>query len=218
MLHYNFLKELPQIGQFFRRDIYNLVFGVLFGDGVENVDQEQDLVFDELELEAVFGGGVENGEHELVDVLYLFNEEVDKSFLGLGVADVEGGGGVGGQEPGDEEDAVADAGGLDPELFFLLDGEVLLVEGDAVLEDAHAVVEDHVLDGLLVDLGDIGFYQCYFIAVDLLYFHVVVFYRGVQAVQVHLRQLQHETVGNHFAQYQLVVAVEEEEGEEVEDA
>ena len=94
-----------------------------------------------------------------------------------------------GQEAGDEQDAIADAGGLYPELLVLLDCEVLLVEGDTVLEDAHAVVEDHVLDGLWVNLGDIGFYQCYFIAVDLLNLHVAVLYRGVQAVQVHLRQL-----------------------------
>ena len=120
MLHDNFFEELSQIGEFFRCDLDNLVFGVLLGDGVENIDEEEYLVFEELEQKGVLGGGVEDGEHELVDVLDLFDEEVDQSFGGLGVTDVEGGGGVFSQKAGDEEDAVTDAGGLDPELLVLL--------------------------------------------------------------------------------------------------
>jgi len=44
-----------------------------------------------------------------VDVLYFFYKEVDQSFLPFVGADVEGGGGVGGKVPDDEQNAVADA-------------------------------------------------------------------------------------------------------------
>ena len=43
-------------------------------------------------------------------MLYLFNEQVDQSFLALAVADLEGVFGMAGHEADNKQDAVADTG------------------------------------------------------------------------------------------------------------
>jgi hypothetical protein len=77
----------------------------------------------------------------------------------LSPAIVESGGmlGVFSEEMDDFEDGVGDAGDLYSQLLRLFMLYVQFVSGYAVLEDGHFLVYDHVLDGLAVQSGDVGF-------------------------------------------------------------
>lgn len=61
MLQNDFFEKFPQICQLFGRFCHYFLLDVLLGDGVEDIDQEHDFIFEELELEQVLVGGVENG-------------------------------------------------------------------------------------------------------------------------------------------------------------
>lgn len=117
-----------------------------------------------------------------------------------------------------QQNTIAYAGGLDPELLLLLDPHVLLVQRHAVLEDLHAVFNDHVLDSLLVNPGDVRLDEGYLVTINLLDLHVGVAESLPQRIQLNLGQLNHEGVGYNFAEYELVVAIDEQESKKMKDA
>jgi hypothetical protein len=51
VLQNDIFEEFPQICQLFGRLCHNLLFDVLLGYGVEDIDQKHDFIFEELELE-----------------------------------------------------------------------------------------------------------------------------------------------------------------------
>ena len=152
-----------------------------------------------------------------MDLLDHGSQQVDYSFMFV-AADVGRVFRMTGDIPYDQEDAVADTSGFDSELSFFLDFHVSFVDEYTIFEDFHAVVNDHILNGFLVDSWNIGFDQCYFIAIYLFDFDVVIGWSLPWGVQVDLGELDHEVIGNYFADDEFVLAVDEKEGVEVYDA